>query len=225
MRIDLVNLSFAYGHRIVIKNMSFSLGHGDFLVIQGKNGTGKSTLVKCLLGINPVKSGMIFYDHEDIVSFRKWPEIGYVPQRFEDFNYEFPITVNEILSVSQLKKNPPSERLELLDKMGILSLLNENINNLSGGQLQRVFVARAMLNHPNLLILDEPTASVDQENVAYFYKTVNELRESGVNIILISHDDVVETLDFTHVLSIDNDLSYRFYTKEQYVKEQGGKTL
>jgi len=225
MRIDLVNLSFAYGHRIVIKNMSFSLGHGDFLVIQGKNGTGKSTLIKCLLGINPVKSGMIFYDHEDIVSFRKWPEIGYVPQRFEDFNYEFPITVNEILSVSQLKKNPPAERLELLDKMGILSLLNENINNLSGGQLQRVFVARAMLNHPKLLFLDEPTASVDQANVAYFYKTVNELRESGVNIILISHDDVVETLDFTHVLSIDNDLSYRFYTKEQCGKERGGKAV
>lgn len=225
MRIDLVNLSFAYGHRIVIKNMSFSLGHGDFLVIQGKNGTGKSTLIKCLLGINPVKSGMIFYDHEDIVSFRKWPEIGYVPQRFEDFNYEFPITVNEILSVSQLKKNPPAERLELLDKMGILSLLNENINNLSGGQLQRVFVARAMLNHPKLLFLDEPTASVDQANVAYFYKTVNELRESGVNIILISHDDVVETLDFTHVLRIDNDFSYQFYTKEQYVKTRGGQVI
>ncbi len=225
MRIDLVNLSFAYGHRIVIKNMSFSLGHGDFLVIQGKNGTGKSTLIKCLLGINPVKSGMIFYDHEDIVSFRKWPEIGYVPQRFEDFNYEFPITVNEILSVSQLKKNPPSERLELLDKMGILSLLNENVNNLSGGQLQRVFVARAMLNHPKLLFLDEPTASVDQENVAYFYKTVNELKASGVNIILISHDDAVETLDFTHVLNIDNDFSYQFYTKEQYVKARGGKAL
>ncbi len=225
MRIDLVNLSFAYGHRIVIKNMSFSLGHGDFLVIQGKNGTGKSTLIKCLLGINPVKSGMIFYDHEDIVSFRKWPEIGYVPQRFEDFNYEFPITVNEILSVSQLKKNPPSERLELLDKMGILSLLNENVNNLSGGQLQRVFVARAMLNHPKLLFLDEPTASVDQANVAYFYKTVNELKASGVNIILISHDDAVETLDFTHVLNIDNDFSYQFYTKEQYVKARGGKAL
>lgn len=225
MRIDLVNLSFAYGHRIVIKNMSFSLGHGDFLVIQGKNGTGKSTLIKCLLGINPVKSGMIFYDHEDIVSFRKWPEIGYVPQRFEDFNYEFPITVNEILSVSQLKKNPPSERLELLDKMGILSLLNENVNNLSGGQLQRVFVARAMLNHPKLLFLDEPTASVDQANVAYFYKTINELKASGVNIILISHDDVVETLDFTHVINIDTDFSYQFYTKEQYVKERGGKVL
>ena len=224
MRIDLVNLSFAYGHRIVLKNLSFSLTHGDFLVIKGKNGTGKSTLIKCLLGINPVKSGMIFYDHEDIVNFNQWPEIGYVPQRFEDFNYEFPITVNEILSVSQRGKKKPSDRLKLLDKMGILSLLNDNINNLSGGQLQRVFIARAMLNNPHLLILDEPTASIDQENVAYFYKTVNALRDQGINIILISHDEVVETLDFSHVLHLDSEWDYAFQTKEEYLKSyEGGK--
>ncbi|MDP2425900.1 MAG: ATP-binding cassette domain-containing protein [bacterium] len=223
MRIDLVNLSFAYGHRIVIRNMSFSLNNGDFLVIQGKNGSGKSTLIKCLLGMNPVKSGMIFYNHEDIVGFKKWPTIGYVAQRFEDFNYEFPITVNEILSVSQVKRKDSSEKLKLLDRMGILPLLNENINNLSGGQLQRVFIVRAMLNNPELLILDEPTASIDQENVTYFYKAVNELHAAGVNIILISHDDVVETLDFTHILTVDSESDYSFQTKTEYFPHKEGE--
>ncbi|MDZ4197245.1 MAG: ATP-binding cassette domain-containing protein, partial [Candidatus Izemoplasmatales bacterium] len=172
---------------------------------------------------NPVKSVIIFNNHEYIFGFKKWPTIGYVAQRFEDFNYEFPITVNEILSVSQVKRKDSSEKLKLLDRMGILPLLNENINNLSGGQLQRVFIVRAMLNNPELLILDEPTASIDQENVTYFYKAVNELHAAGVNIILISHDDVVETLDFTHILTVDSESDYSFQTKTEYFPHKEGE--
>lgn len=223
MLIDIADLSFAYGHRIVLKNISLSLTHGDFLVIQGKNGSGKSTLIKCLLGINPVKSGMIFYDHEDIVNFKNWPSIGYVAQKFEDFNYEFPITVNEILTVSTPRKTPSSHKLKWLDRMGILRLLNENINNLSGGQLQRVFIVRAMLNAPSLLILDEPTASIDQENVAYFYKAINELNEEGVTVILISHDDFLEPLRYSHVLTVDTETDFSFRTRNQHVAKKDGE--
>lgn len=222
MLIDIADLSFAYGHRIVLKNISLSLTHGDFLVIQGKNGSGKSTLIKCLLGINPVKSGMIFYDHEDIVNFKDWPSIGYVAQKFEDFNYEFPITVNEILTVTTRRKTPPSIKLKWLDRMGILRLLNENINNLSGGQLQRVFIVRAMLNAPSLLILDEPTASIDQENVAYFYKAINDLNEEGVTVILISHDDHLKPLRYSHVLTVDTETDYSFRTRAQVEAMKGG---
>jgi zinc transport system ATP-binding protein len=223
MLIDIADLSFAYGHRIVLKNISLSLSHGDFLVIQGKNGSGKSTLIKCLLGINSVKSGMIFYDHEDIVNFKDWPSIGYVAQKFEDFNYEFPITVNEILTVTTRKKTPPSHKLKWLDRMGILRLLNENINNLSGGQLQRVFIVRAMLNAPSLLILDEPTASIDQENVAYFYKAINDLNEEGVTVILISHDDQLEPLRYSHVLTVDTETDYSFRTRAQHETKKVGE--
>lgn len=216
MLIDIVDLSFAYGHRIVIKNLSLSLSHGDFLIIRGKNGSGKSTLIKCLLGINPVKSGMIFFDHEDIVGFRNWPKIGYVPQKSEDFNYEFPITVNEILTASSRRSTKSSQKLKLLDKMGILSLLNENINNLSAGQQQRVFIVRAMLNNPDLLILDEPTASIDKENIAYFKRAVNDLHEEGVNVVLISHDEAIDGYLYSHVLTLDDDFGFAFKTRTQF---------
>ncbi len=214
MQIDINNLCFAYMHKLVINNLSFSLSRGDFLVIRGKNGSGKSTLVKCLLGINPVKNGMIFFDHEDIVGFKKWTIMGYVPQKFEDFNYEYPITVKEFLSVSRLRQTKDSHVLKLLDKMGILEIQNDNINSLSGGQLQRVFIVRAMLNNPRLLILDEPTASIDKKNVLYFRETVNQLHEEGVTVILISHDESLANLNYTHVLSMSSDFSFSFQSRE-----------
>jgi len=214
MQIDINNLCFAYTHKLVINNLSLSLNSGDFLVIRGKNGSGKSTLIKCLLGLNPVKGGMIFFDHEDIVTFKKWTTIGYVPQKFEDFNYEYPITVKEFLTVSKLRRTHDNFVLKLLDKMGILELQNENINSLSGGQLQRVFIVRAMLNNPKLLILDEPTASIDKKNVLYFRETVNNLHAEGVTIILISHDDSLVNLNYSHVLSMSSDFSFAFQARK-----------
>jgi len=91
-----------------------------------------------------------------------------------------------------------------LDKIGILELQNENINTLSGGQLQRVFIVRSLMNDPKMLILDEPTVGVDRENVKNFYKTVNELNKEGITIILITHNLREATGEFTHILSIHN---------------------
>jgi zinc transport system ATP-binding protein len=210
MLIDINNLTFAYGHKTVIHDLSLTVRPGDFIVVSGKNGSGKSTFVKCLLGINPVPSGVIFFNHEDINYFKKWTDIGYVPQRFDDFNYEFPITVSEILSFSKLHKTKESLKLRLLDDMGILENMNDPINSLSGGQIQRVFIVRAMLNQPRLLILDEPTASIDRKNVEYFRQTVNKLHAEGVTIILISHEQQLEDLDYTHELHMEANLDYTY---------------
>lgn len=216
MQIDIHNLSFAYGYKQVIQDMSFTLESGSYLVVRGKNGSGKSTFIKCLLGINPVKSGMIYLDHQDINTYKKWTNFGYVSQKFEDFNYEFPITVNELLSFSSLKLTNQNHRLKLLDQMGILDLINQNINNLSGGQLQRVFIVKAMLNQPKVLILDEPTASIDRLNTEFFYQTVNTLNQQGITIILITHNDSYDQLDYSHVLTMNQDLTYTFETKNEY---------
>jgi zinc transport system ATP-binding protein len=215
MQIDVHNLSFAYGHRAVLRNLSFSLTPGDYLVVTGKNGSGKTTLIKCLLGFNPVKSGMIFFDHEDIINFKKWTSFGYVSQKFEDFNYEYPITVDELLAVYSLRKVKQPQRLKLLDQLGILEIVNENVNNLSGGQLQRVFIARAMLNDPTVLILDEPTASIDKLNTKYFFQTVNELNLQGITIILITHNESLDNLNYSHVLHMGQDMTYQFHVREK----------
>lgn len=202
MRIQVTNLTFGYDYRTVLKDLSFKLNSGDFLAVVGNNGCGKSTLIKCILGINKVSPNQIRLDDVDITSYSNFINIGYVPQKFDDFNYEFPITVNEILTASNIKNISEDKMLELLDKIGILELQNENINNLSGGQLQRVFIVRSLMNEPKLLILDEPTVGVDRINVDAFYKTLNELNKEGITIILISHNINEASANFTHVLSI-----------------------
>ncbi|PAT02487.1 hypothetical protein CI105_00525 [Candidatus Izimaplasma bacterium ZiA1] len=210
MRVTIDNLTFGYDYRTVLKNVSFKLNSGDFLAVVGNNGSGKSTLVKCILGVNKVPNNKILLDDIDINLYKSFINIGYVPQKFDDFNYEFPITVNEILMASRYSKISESEKLELLDKIGILEIQNENINNLSGGQLQRVFIVRSLMNNPKLLILDEPTVGVDHDNVKNFYKTIQELNASGITIILITHN-ISESKDmFTHVLSIiDGEANFR----------------
>lgn len=222
MQIDINNLSFAYGHKLVLEKLSLIVNPGSFLVIRGKNGTGKTTLIKCLLGINLVKNGMIFYDHNDINSFKDWTSVGYVSQVIDEFNYEFPITVNELLNITRLRKVKENRKLKLLDQMGILEILNENIGSLSGGQLQRVFIVKSILNHPSLLILDEPTASIDKKNVEYFYETVNQLNAEGTTIILITHDEYLDSYNYSHVLQMNSDFSYAF-RKRSAIEEKEAK--
>ncbi len=219
MQIDIRNLSFAYGHKTIINNLSLKLNPGDYLVVNGKNGTGKTTFIKCLLGINSVNRGMIFFDEQDINSFKYWTKFGYVSQSFDDFNYEFPLTVHELLSISSLKKTDDKKILELLDNMGILEIVNQNVNSLSGGQLQRVFIVRALLNDPEVLIMDEPTASIDKQNREFFYKTVDHLNKEGKTVILISHNDYLEDLNYTHVLTMTSDMTCIFHTRDKEVEE------
>ena len=214
MQIDIRNLSFAYGHRTVINGLSHTINSGDYLVVQGKNGSGKSTLIKCLLGINSVKNGMIFLDNQDINSFKQWTKFGYVSQNYDSFNYEFPLTVQELLRFSTITKKSEHNYLKLLDEMGILDIVNQNINSLSGGQLQRVFIVRAMLNDPEVLILDEPTASIDRQNTEFFYKTVAQLNKRGITIILITHTDIQSNLHYTHLLDMSLDLTITITLKE-----------
>lgn len=204
VRVNVSNLTFGYDYRTVLKDISFRINSGDFLAVIGNNGCGKSTLIKCILGINKVGANQIQLDDVDITLYKNFIKIGYVPQKFDDFNYEFPITVNEILSASNISRISEDEKLELLDKVGVLELQNENINNLSGGQLQRVFIVRSLMNKPRMLILDEPTVGVDRKNVEAFYKTINELNKEGITIILITHNINESNANYSHVLSIHN---------------------
>jgi len=218
MQIDIKNLTFAYGFKTIINNFTHTINTGDYLVIQGKNGSGKSTLIKCLLGMNPVKNGMIFFDGEDINSYKQWTKFGYVSQNFDSFNYEFPLTIQELLRFSSITKKSENNYLKLLDQMGILDIVNQNINSLSGGQLQRVFIVKAMLNDPDILFLDEPTASIDKQNSDFFYQTVNQLNALGKTIVLITHTDSLSKMNYTHILNMALDTTTEIISKEE-IKE------
>lgn len=209
MQIRIDKLSFSYTQRLVLNNISFTIESGDFLTLMGKNGTGKSTLIKCLLKIEKVPNNSIFLDGVDINDIKKFKNVGYVPQKL-DFNYEFPITVSEILS-SAYPKRKDAFYTSIINQLDLNHFYRENINTLSGGQLQRVFIARALLNNPKLLILDEPTVGIDIDNIQALYNILKYLKDQGVTIILSTHD-----IEFTKGLSdyflVFNEMQdYNFY--------------
>lgn len=187
MRLRINNLNFSYGQKKIISNLSFSIPSGAFLSIVGKNGTGKSTLIKCTLKTLKIPNDVIYLDDIDINNIKVFSNIGYVPQKM-DFNYEFPITVKEILLSSYKGKAYDKLFKETINLLDLNKLYNENINNLSGGQLQRIFIARALLTEPKLLILDEPTIGVDAENLKNLHLILKKLKEQLVTIVLITHD-------------------------------------
>lgn len=186
MKIKIQDLSFSYTNRLVLNKMFLDLPSGAFLTLTGKNGTGKSTFIKCLLKIEPVPNNTIFLDDIDINLIKHFKNVGYVPQKLE-FNYEFPITVNEILSTSY-RKHKDNFYTSIVNDLGLNLIYRQNVNTLSGGQLQRVFIARSLLNDPKILILDEPTVGVDAENIATLKRILTELKEKGVTIIMSTHD-------------------------------------
>ena len=187
MRLRVDNLDFSYNQKKVIRNLSFSIPSGAFLSIIGKNGSGKSTLIKCILKTLKIPNGVIYLDDIDVNEISKFSNIGYVSQKV-DFNYEFPITVKEILTSCYNGKVYDQYFKNIISLLDLNKLYNENINNLSGGQLQRIFIARALLTKPKLLILDEPTVGVDVENLISLKKILEKLKENNVTIIIITHD-------------------------------------
>jgi len=209
MRVSIKNLSFAYTQKIILNKISFTIESGEYLTLVGKNGTGKSTFIKCLLKILKVSNNTIFLNDSDINTTKKLVNVGYVPQKVE-FNYEFPITVSEILT-SAYSKRKDAYYTSVINSMDLNHIYRDNINTLSGGQIQRVFIARALLNHPKLLVLDEPTVGVDIDNIKSLYQTLERLKKQGVTVILSTHD-----LDFAkqltdYYLEFNEMGDYKFY--------------
>jgi len=214
MRVNVNNLSFAYTQKIVLNKLNFKLEDGEFLTIIGRNGSGKSTFIKCLLKILKVSDNSIFLDDADINGIRKFQNVGYVPQRIE-FSYEFPITVSEVLTSSYLKRKD-AYYTSVINSLDINQFYRDNINTLSGGQLQRIFIARALLNNPKLLIMDEPTVGVDSENIKALVKILSDLKARGVTIIISTHevDFVRELTDYVLAMSELGD--YKFMEADQW---------
>ncbi len=182
--IKINNLNFSYEDENTLTDISFIIEDGDYLAIVGGNGTGKSTLIKCLIGINKVKEGMIKIDDIDINKFRKFKEIGYVRQT-QNKHLDIPITGREYLSL--VSKN--RKKIEEIAKMlNLNSFIDENINNLSGGQKQRINIAKSLLHDIKYLILDEPNTGLDFNARSNFYDLVAKLNnEHKITIIIVSH--------------------------------------
>jgi ABC-type Mn2+/Zn2+ transport system ATPase subunit len=195
--LNIENLCVTLNNHHIIENITFSVEEGSIVAIIGPNGAGKTTLVKAILGLLPRAAGSIsFFGHSDKDKNSRI-KVGYVPQRLE-FDRTVPLTVSELLSFTVpplyafpfRKKREEGEYIyKLLHIVGVQDLAERSIGRLSGGELQRVMIAKAIVNNPKILFLDEPASGVDIEGQERFYDLVRRLnKEKGLTVILISHD-------------------------------------
>jgi len=185
--ISVENLSLTLGTQRVLEDISFSVPAGTIAAIIGPNGSGKSTLMRAIIGLLPFESGRILLQGKPMAEARKC--IGYVPQRFA-FDREFPITVQEFLNLARASANPKASIRQKVEEVGLTPLvLRKRIGQLSGGQLQRVLVAQAILNDPAILFLDEPSTGIDAVGEAALYDVIQHLNhDHGTTVLMVSHD-------------------------------------
>ena len=166
------------GKRQLIHDISLEINPGEILTVIGPNGAGKSTLLKALIGAVPLSGGRIFR--------REGLRVGYTPQIIQ-LEKTIPIPVKRFLSLAGSVDE--KSRDKIIEQTDIAHLLNAQMADLSGGELQRVLLARALLRQPELLILDEPTQGLDQPAEARFYALIAEVRDqTGAGIFMVSHD-------------------------------------
>ena len=176
--INVNNISLSHEGKNILDNVSFKLHPGEFITLIGPNGAGKSSLIKVLLGIIKQDSGeVIRNDHI---------KLGYTPQSFSANPY-IPISVIDFLTLNQRLDNNFTEETYTLT--GIEDLINLPLKNLSGGELQKVLLTRALLNKPNVLILDEPAQNLDVDAQIQLYKLIQDIHQKqNCAVLMVSHD-------------------------------------
>ncbi len=220
------NVYMNYDSTKAVENVSFDVEKGDFLCVIGENGTGKSTLLKGILGLQKLNSGTIVF------SEIKQGEIGYLPQRTV-VQKDFPASVWEVVLSGRQTKGfrlfyTPEDRKiarKNISLMGIDDIKNKPFNELSGGQQQRVLLARALCATQKVLLLDEPTTGLDPFVTAELYKLIVSLnRDYGVTVIMVTHD-IKNSLEYaTKILSMEHDGDF-FGTTEEYMKTPAAKLI
>ena len=176
--ITLNNISLSHNGKNVLDDVSFKLHEGEFITLIGPNGAGKSSLIKVLLGVIKQDSGDITYT-DNI-------RLGYTPQTFSA-NPFIPISVKDFLTLNQ--KLDSEFMLKTFELTGIKDLLKSPLKNLSGGELQKVLLTRALLNKPNVLILDEPAQNLDVDGQMQLYKLIQDIhQQQNCAVLMVSHD-------------------------------------
>ena len=176
--ITLNNISLSHNGKNVLDDVSFKLHKGEFITLIGPNGAGKSSLIKILLGVIKQDSGDI--------TFTNNIRLGYTPQTFSA-NPFIPISVKDFLTLNQ--KLDSEFMLKTFELTGINDLLKSPLKNLSGGELQKVLLTRALLNKPNVLILDEPAQNLDVDGQMQLYKLIQDIhQQQNCAVLMVSHD-------------------------------------
>ena len=197
MSLSVQKLSFSYGERPVLEDISFSLEKGEFLSVLGPNGVGKSTLFRCILGLLPGYQGRILSDGEDMrgLSRREMSRrIASIPQiNRPSFGYSVLDTVlmgttRQLSAFAQPGQAQVRQAMDALDRVGAAQLAERDFTHLSGGEQQLVLVARAIAQQAGILVMDEPTSALDYGNQLRILGLVRELASEGYGVLLSTHN-------------------------------------
>lgn len=197
----------------VLEDVSLEITAGEFIALLGPNGSGKSTLIRALVGLQPIDHGRIALFGTPLSRFRDWHRIALVPQRLPG-STSIPVSVWEtVLSAmigprtrwTPLGAARRARAQEALTAVGLWSRRHDRLDTLSGGQQRRVLIARALTTDPQLLILDEPTAGLDAENLEALAAMLTQLRARGITVIVVTHelDDLADLVTRAIVLRPD----------------------
>lgn len=222
--INVENVTYKYGDNTVLEDITFNVLKQDYIGIIGPNGSGKTTLVKLLLDIAKPASGTIQIDE----AIKREKKISYVNQQVYSHYKNFPITAFEVVrmglyaqkgALKFYSKEDNEHVEEILKQLDIEHLRNSQVTKLSGGERQRVLLGRSLISNPEVLILDEPTSALDPEFRESFYKMIQDINETGVTIIIVSHDlGVLETY-VNKILYLDHKVEY-FGSVENFRKSE-----
>lgn len=188
---EISSLSASYGAKIVLEDINFRVEENDFIGVIGPNGGGKTTLLKVILGLIKPSAGKIVFNS----SLIQEGTIGYLPQ-ISTGDMTFPLTVTDVILsgmmikkkiISKMSASDKKKAAGIIDDLGLSDLKNASLNELSGGQLQRVYLGRAIIGNPRLLLLDEPGNFVDSTFENDFYEKLKSLN-SRMAILMVSHD-------------------------------------
>jgi zinc transport system ATP-binding protein len=211
--IELENVAFAYNGQPVLQEINLAVPQGDFAAVIGPNGGGKTTLLRLMLGLLKPDTGRIRVLGSAPGAASR--HVGYVPQDVH-INRSFPISALDVVLMGTLDprrrwtRHSAGDRrdaLQALERMEMAAFAQRRIGELSGGQRQRVFIARALVTRPRLLLLDEPTASIDTKGQAVLFRMLRDLNRE-VTILVVSHDLLVISTYVKSVACVNRRLHY-----------------
>lgn len=211
IKLEQVAFSYDTGSEL-LKDINMQVNDGEYIAIVGENGSGKSTLLKLLLGLLTPAGGTVT---------NTFKRIAYVPQRFESLNSQFPITVYEVLDYYRrvLKIADKAAVQRSLELMHVEQLRHQLIGTLSGGQCQKVLIARALLGEPDLLIFDEPSTGIDVKSQQDLYPFMQRLnKEQGITIITVEHNLKFAAHNADRMFHVCNGRGH-FCSPEAYLEE------
>lgn len=198
---------------LILDNISFDVKKGDYIGLVGPNGAGKTTLLHALIGLEPISKGEII--NEGLT-------LAYVPQHFAVESFHLPLTVSELVrtGLANPRERDFQKRIEkALKRVGMSLFLNRNLQELSGGERQKILLARALVDDPDLLLLDEPMSALDDPSRLHFYKLLKQLNKKGMTIFLVSHDLEMVVKHVDRVLCLNRKLNHACHTVDLDVKK------